>query len=65
MVTNGCVLYVPLGSKDAYAAAPGWSRFYNIEEKGVNKKIKYGDLYYQLNEDCTAYVTYEKNDNTN
>lgn len=62
---EGCILYVPAGSKAAYAAAPGWSRFYRIEEKGVNEKVKYGDLYYQLNEDCTAYVTYEKNDNTN
>lgn len=25
-------LYVPVGSKDAYKSAPGWSKFYNIKE---------------------------------
>ena len=62
---KGCILYVPAGSKAAYEAAPGWSKFYRIEEKCVNEKVNYGDLYYQLNEDGTAYVTYEKNDDTN
>ena len=49
-------LYVPVGSKDAYAAANGWSEFYNIVEmeftgidevvdevKGENSKVK--DVY--------------------
>ena len=59
MNTATCILYVPSGAKDAYAAATGWSKFTNIREKGVNERIKYGDLYYQLNEDLTANVTYE------
>ena len=54
--TNSATLYVPVGSKDAYAAANGWSKFYNIVEmeftgidevvdevKGENSKVK--DVY--------------------
>ncbi|MBQ7696987.1 MAG: leucine-rich repeat protein [Paludibacteraceae bacterium] len=57
-----CVLYVPAGSLSAYQTADGWKEFKNIQEKGVNEKIKYGKLYYQLNENLTAYVTCEKNE---
>ena len=60
-----CILYVPQGTKDAYAAATGWSKFTYIQEKGVNEKIKYGKLYYQLEEDGTAYVTFETEDENN
>ena len=54
--TASAILYVPVGSKDAYAAANGWSEFYNIVEmeftgidevvdevKGENSKVK--DVY--------------------
>ena len=60
-----CILYVPSGTKDAYAAATGWSYFAHIQEKGLNEKIKYGKLYYQLEEDGRAYVTYETKDENN
>ena len=56
VTTNSATLYVPVGSKDAYAAANGWSEFYNIVEmeftgidevvddvKGENSKVK--DVY--------------------
>ena len=65
MPVSTCILYVPQGTKDAYAAAEGWGNFTNIQEKGVNEKIKYGPLYYQLNENGTAYVTYETKDANN
>ena len=29
---ENCILYVPEGAKDAYAATPGWNEFYNIVE---------------------------------
>jgi len=32
--TNACTLYVPRGSKNAYAAAKQWKDFFNIEEFG-------------------------------
>ncbi|MCR4664648.1 MAG: leucine-rich repeat protein, partial [Paludibacteraceae bacterium] len=60
-----CILYVPAGTKDAYAAATGWKDFTNIQEKGLNKTIKYGKLYYKLNENGTACVTYETKDANN
>lgn len=54
--TASAILYVPVGSKDAYAATNGWSEFYNIVEmeftgidevvdevKGENSKVK--DVY--------------------
>ena len=63
--TGECFLYVPKGCKDAYAKAEGWKSFKNILETGVNQKIKFGDLYYLLNEDCMAYVTFEKEDESN
>ena len=65
MPVSTCILYVPQGTKDAYAAAEGWGNFTNIQEKGVNEKIKYGPLYYQLEEDGTAYVTFETEDENN
>ena len=65
MNNTSCILYVPQGTKDAYAAATGWSKFAHIQEKGVNEKIKYGSLYYQLEEDGTAYVTFETEDENN
>ena len=61
---HGVVLHVPAGSKSAYAAATGWKAFANIHEAGSNDKVKYGDLYYQLSDDYTAYVTFEKENST-
>ena len=56
VTTNSATLYVPVGSKDAYAAAVGWKNFTNIVEmeftgidevvdevKGENSKVK--DVY--------------------
>ena len=55
-------LTVPNGCIEKYRKAKGWERFYLIYDKGLTEKIKYGQLYYQLQEDKTAYVTYEKNE---
>ena len=55
-------LTVPNGCIEKYRKAKGWDRFYLIYDKGLSEKIKYGQLYYQLQEDKTAYVTYEKNE---
>jgi len=55
-----CKLYVPIGSKDAYAAAEGWKEFQNIEESSKEPIItfQYGDLRITTNEDgTTAYVS--------
>ena len=60
-----CILYVPGGSKNAYSNAAVWKDFKDIRETGVNLKIKYGDLYYQIHEDYTAEVTYEKENDAN
>ena len=57
-----CILYVPYDSKSLYETATGWRRFAKIQEKGVNEKIQYGDLYYRLKEDFTAMVICEKSD---
>ena len=35
---DNCTLYVPVGSKDAYSKANGWSRF-TIEEQGIKVNI--------------------------
>ena len=40
-----CTLYVPLGSKDAYEIATGWSNFTNIQELGIKVNISgYGTV---------------------
>lgn len=65
MPVSTCILYVPKGCKDAYKSATGWEKISNIREQGVNERIKYGKLYYQLSEDGTAYVTYETQDANN
>ncbi|MBR7029863.1 MAG: leucine-rich repeat protein [Prevotella sp.] len=54
-----CYVYVPSGSGIPYRNAREWSSFHNICDEGVNKIIKIGDLYYQLNVDRTAMVTSE------
>ena len=36
---NNCVLCVPIGSKDAYSEAQGWSLFTQIEEQGIKVNI--------------------------
>ena len=42
---NFCVLYVPVGSKDAYAEANGWSIFTKIQEQGIKVDISgFGSL---------------------
>ena len=62
---SSCILYVPVGSKEAYQTAPGWKNFADIREKGENKRIKYGDLYYYLKEDFTAIVSSEESEGRN
>ena len=62
---TNCILYVPAGTKSKYEAAEGWKKFTDIREVGETTKIKYGDLYYDLQEDFTAYVTYEKDGASN
>ena len=61
----GYNLNVPAGSKSAYEAATGWKAFPSIHEIGSSDKVKYGDLYYQLSDDYTAYVTFEKEGDDN
>ena len=61
-ILENCLVQVPSGSLSAYQGANGWKEFKNLREQGFNEKIKYGKLYYQLQEDGTAYVTYEKNE---
>ena len=56
-----CILYVPFETKSKYEVATGWKDFTNIQEKGVTETIKYGQLFYKLREDFTAWVTYETN----
>lgn len=36
---NLCILYVPIGSKNAYAEATGWSIFTNIKEFGMQVTV--------------------------
>ena len=55
-----CILYVPVGSKDAYSKADQWKDFINIREQGANERIKVDGLYYQLKEDFTAEVVAER-----
>ena len=37
--TCQATLYVPIGSREAYAAATGWSKFGNIEEKNLESVV--------------------------
>ena len=62
--TSYCDIYVPKGT--AYAYKNAWSEYADriYEEDGqsgtvVSRKYKIGDLYYYLNENKTAEVTYE------
>lgn len=42
---DNCTLYVPLGSKEAYEVATGWSNFDNIKELGIKVNISgYGTV---------------------
>ena len=41
-----CTLYVPAGSKEAYAAAEGWSYFENIEE--ISEDFEKDGIYYKF-----------------
>ena len=36
---DNCTLYVPVGSKEAYEAATGWSNFTNVQEQGIKVNI--------------------------
>ena len=62
-IYSTCILYVPVGCKKVYKEKGGWQNFSDIREQGVNMKVKYGDLYYQLKEDFTAMVTCETYEN--
>lgn len=55
-----CIVYVPVGSKEAYQKATGWKDFTDIREQGVKERIQVDGLYYQLKEDFTAEVTFER-----
>ena len=43
-VYSAATLYVPIGSKDAYAAHVNWGKFLNIEEIEVEEPGVVGDL---------------------
>ena len=44
-IADECTLYVPVGSKDAYEEAKGWSNFYNVVEQGIKVNISgYGSV---------------------
>ena len=58
--SSGCILYVPVGSKEAYQKAIGWKDFTDIREQGAKERIQVDGLYYQLKEDFTAEVTFER-----
>ena len=64
-IYDKCIVDVPEGCVEKYKDAETWKNFANIREKGKNEKIKSGDLYYQLIENGTAYVTCEKNESGN
>lgn len=53
-----CKVFVPESSLQAYKSDKTWGTFTNIE--GIQPdRVKVGDLYYLLNDDNTATVTYE------
>jgi len=60
VLSSGCILYVPVGSKEAYQKATGWKDFTDIREQGAKERIQVDGLYYQLKEDFTAEVTFER-----
>ena len=44
-IADNCTLYIPVGSKDAYEEAKGWSNFYTIVEQGIKVNITgYGSV---------------------
>ncbi|MBR4731026.1 MAG: leucine-rich repeat protein [Prevotella sp.] len=36
---DNCTLYVPVGSKEVYSEASGWSNFVNVQEQGIKVNI--------------------------
>ncbi|MDD4823208.1 MAG: leucine-rich repeat domain-containing protein [Bacteroidales bacterium] len=56
--TDKCMLYVPIGSKEAYAAANGWKDFKSIEESTMGAPFGFsvGNLNYLVNSSGT-FVT--------
>ena len=52
--TTNCVLYVPIGSKSAYAAAPQWKEF-QIEEKEIS------GIEDVISDGTGTYVVYDLN----
>ncbi len=56
---GNCIVYVPKGHLTDYKEDANWKYWQKLREIGSNEKLKYGDVYYQLKEDGTAYATYE------
>ena len=54
---DNCTLYVPIGSKDAYQEATGWTLFTKVEESGIKVNITgYGAV-------LQGYIAYGNGDN--
>ncbi len=71
-----CTLYVPVGSKEAYEEATGWSDFTDIQEQGIKVLItgfgsvqlggityKNGDVFFVNQESTTTLQLVPDNDN--
>ena len=56
---DNCIVYVPKGHLTDYKEDANWKYWQKLREIGSNERLKYGDVYYQLKEDGTAYATYE------
>jgi hypothetical protein len=54
-IYNSATLYVPLGSRELYAAAPVWNKFANIQEKSSTSLSNLN--YKQNNNKITVYTT--------
>ena len=57
-VTDSATLYVPLGAKDTYAAATGWSDFVNIVEMDFSGTA----TTYWISGDCNSWSTADSDD---
>lgn len=60
-IENTMDLYVPKGSVLLYKNTDRWELFRTINGVGANEKVQIDGIWYQLNEDFTAYVTYTSN----
>ena len=73
---DNCTLYVPVGSKEAYEEATGWSKFTNVQEQGFKVLItgfgsvqlggityKNGDVFFANQGSATTLKLVPENDN--